>query len=80
MPESQGHTAGVEQTSTNLESDTSVGILISAGLNYKISDRLKAYGEYKYTDSSFELNGSDGVTYEFDSGDSSLMFGIAYSF
>ena len=74
------NTAGVEQTSTNLESDTSVGILISAGLNYKISDKLKAYGEYKYTDSSYELNGSDGATYEFDAGDSSLMFGVAYSF
>ena len=72
--------AGVLQTSTNLGSDTSVGILISAGLNYKLTDKIKAYGEYKYTDSSYELNGSDGVTYEFDSGDSSLMFGIAYGF
>ena len=74
------NTAGVLQSSTNLESDTSVGILISAGLNYELTDKIKAYGEYKYTDSSYELNGSDGATYEFDAGDSSLMFGVAYSF
>ena len=73
-------TAGVANSSTNIESDTSVGILVSAGLNYKISDNLKAYGEYKYTESSFEADGSDGVKYEYDAGDSNLMFGVAYNF
>ena len=73
-------TAGAAFSSTNLESDTSVGILVSAGLNYKIYDHLKAYGELKYTDSSFESKGSDGVKYEFDAGDSNLMFGFAYNF
>jgi opacity protein-like surface antigen len=73
-------TAGAANGSTNLESDTDVGILVSAGLNYKISDNLKAYGEYKYTDGSFESKGSDGVTYEYDAGDSNLMFGVAYNF
>ena len=72
--------AGAANGSTNLESDTNVGILVSAGLNYKIYDNLKAYGEYKYTDGSFESKGSDGVTYEYDAGDSNLMFGVAYNF
>jgi opacity protein-like surface antigen len=45
-------TAGVANGSTSLESDTIVGILVSAGLNYKITSNLKAYGEYKYTESS----------------------------
>ena len=73
-------TAGAAFGSTNLESDTNVGILVSAGLNYKIYDHLKAYGEFKYTDSSFESKGSDGVTYEYDTGDSNLMFGVSYNF
>ena len=73
-------TAGVANSSTNLESDTSVGILVSAGLNYKISDNINAYGEYKYTDGSFESKGSDDVTYNYDVGDSNLMFGVAYDF
>ena len=49
-------------------------------MNYKISDNLKAYGEYKYTESSFEADGSDGIKYEYDAGDSNLMFGVAYNF
>jgi opacity protein-like surface antigen len=73
-------TAGAALRSTNLDSDTNLGILVSAGLNYKIYDHLKAYGELKYTDSSFESKGSDGVTYKYDAGDSNLMFGFAYNF
>jgi len=73
-------TAGAAVGSTNLESDTNVGILVSAGLNYKICDNLKAYGEYKYTDGNFEAQGSDGNTYNYDVGDSNLMFGVAYNF
>ena len=38
------------------------------------------YGEYKYTESSFEVTGSDTNTYKFDFGDSNLMFGLSYSF
>jgi opacity protein-like surface antigen len=73
-------TAGAAFSSTNLESDTNVGILVSAGLNYKISDNINAYGEYKYTDGSFESKGSDDVTYKYDAGGSNLTFGVAYDF
>ena len=72
--------AGAANGSTNLESDTNVGILVSAGLNYKIFDNLKAYGEYKYTDGNFEHKGSDDVTYKYDASESNLMFGVAYDF
>jgi opacity protein-like surface antigen len=73
-------TAGATFGSTNLKSDTNVGILVSAGLNYKIYDHLKAYGEFKHTDSSFASKGSDGLTYEYDAGDSNLMLGFSYNF
>jgi len=73
-------TAGAAVGSTNLGSDTQIGFLISAGLKYKINDKIKAYGEYKFTESSFEVTGADTNTYKFDVGDSNLMFGLSYSF
>ena len=63
----------------NLGSDTSAGFLLSAGLNYKINNHLKAYGEYKYTDVSFE-DTTSGTKYDFDLDTSSLMFGVSYHF
>ena len=63
----------------NLGSDTSTGFLLSAGLNYKINNHLKAYGEYKYTDVSFE-DTTNGTKYDFDLDASSLMFGVSYHF
>ena len=73
-------TAGAFNSGTNLDSDTSVGILLSAGLNYEVCDNVKAYGEYKYTEASYDVTGADSVDYEFDAGGSSLMFGLAYGF
>jgi len=73
-------TAGAFNSGTNLESDTSVGFLLSAGLNYEVCENVKAYGEYKYAEASFDVRGADSVDYEFDAADSSLMFGLAYSF
>jgi len=49
-------------------------------LNYKVTSNLKAYGEYKYTDGSYESKGSDDVTYKYDAGGSNLTFGVAYNF
>ncbi|MDP6585931.1 MAG: outer membrane beta-barrel protein [Anaerolineales bacterium] len=73
-------TAGAFNSGTNLDSDTSVGILLSAGLNYEVSENVKAYGEYKYGEASYDVTGADSVDYEFDAGGSSLMFGLAYGF
>ena len=55
------------------------GFLLSAGLNYKSTDRMKFYGEYKYTESSYDMI-TETVNYEFDVEDFSLMFGASYSF
>lgn len=71
--------AGVKSGAVNLGSDTDVGFLLSAGLNYEITDHIKAYGEYKYTQSNFDST-TGGVKYDFDVENSSLMFGAAYNF
>jgi len=74
-------TAGALIAETSGESNTSVGLLISAGLNYILTDRIKLYSEYKYKDSNFEYDALDGaVKYEFDGQESSLLFGATYSF
>ena len=73
-------TAGAFNSGTNLGSDTSIGILLSAGLNYEVSENVKAYGEYKYGEASYDVKGADSVDYEFDAGGSSLMFGLSYGF
>ena len=75
-------TAGTEIGRTaSGDSDTDIGILVSAGLNYKVSDSISAYGEYKYTEMSFELDGMDeGVNYSGDIQGSEILFGLAYSF
>ena len=71
--------AGVETDSANLGSDTNVGFLLSAGLNYDITDHIKAYSEYKFTQGEFEATTAD-VKYALDYDASSLMFGLAYGF
>jgi opacity protein-like surface antigen len=65
--------------SADLGSDTRAGFLFSAGLNYKIYDHLKAYGEYKFTQIHFSAE-TAGTKYDFDLDDSSLMFGAIYNY
>ena len=74
-------TAGALIAETTGESNTSVGLLVSAGLNYILNDRIKLYSEYKYKSSNFEYDSLDGtVKYEFDAEESSLLFGATYHF
>ncbi len=70
--------AGAYLESVNLSSDVSVGILLSAGLNYDITDQIKAYGEYKYTEASYDMS-TNAVNYSFDVDDSTMMFGVSYA-
>ena len=79
---SEGRTfdvGGAFNDAVNLDSVVTVGFLLSAGLNYKITDSIKAYSEYKYVESSFGMTTED-VKYEFDLNDHSLLFGLAYGF
>ena len=75
------NTAGAELAggAANLGSDTSLGLLLSAGLNYDIDEHISAYGEYKFTQIDFE-DTTGGSKYDFELDVSSLMFGIAYNF
>ena len=40
---------------------------------------MKFYGEYKYTESSYDM-ATEGTVYAFDVEGSSMMFGVSYSF
>ncbi len=66
---------------TSGESNSSVGLLISAGLNYTLTKHTKVYGEFKYKDTSFEFDKLDGANkYEFDASETSFVFGLSYHF
>lgn len=66
---------------TSSENSSSVGLLITAGLNYTLTKHMKVYGEFKYKDANFEFDELDeGVEYEFDAIESSLVFGLSYHF
>ena len=71
--------AGTLVGKTNLGSDSQVGFFLSAGLNYKINDRMKFFGEYNYTEASYDMT-TEGVAYKFDVEGSSMMFGVSHSF
>jgi opacity protein-like surface antigen len=61
-----------------------LGIIMSAGLNYKISERLKLYSEYKYSQSNFDvlLNRSPNTNFNiaFNTADHNFMMGLSYNF
>jgi hypothetical protein len=62
------------------ESEWGLGMLISAGMNVKITENLKAYTEYKYSQAHFRFEDLDDFATEMDIADHSLMFGLSYSF
>ena len=59
-----------------------IGFLISAGLNYIISDHVKLYSEYNYQSVDYEFGAldADGITWELNGEVSSVVFGASYSF
>jgi opacity protein-like surface antigen len=66
-------------------SDTfDLGIILSAGLNYKISERFKIFSEYKYSQSNYDLllNRSPNTNFNiaFDVADHNFMMGLLYNF
>ena len=70
---------------THSISDTfDIGIIMSAGFNYKISERLKIYSEYKYSQSNFDLllNRSSNTNFNiaFNNADHNFMVGLSYNF
>ena len=67
-------------TTANSDSSTGVGFLLSAGLNYIVSDNIKVYSEYKFQTVEHTLTMDTGVNSELTNESSSVVFGASYSF
>ena len=75
------NTAGTQLGVTaNSASSTDVGFLLSAGLNYIVSDNIKVYSEYGFETVDYEFDSLDGLVTKVNPQASSLMFGSSYSF
>ena len=75
------NTAGTQlSTSANSDSSTDVGFLLSAGLNYIVSDNIKVYSQYNFGTVEHTLTLDTGVDTKMTSESSSVVFGASYSF
>ena len=75
------NTAGTQlSTTANSDSSTGVGFLLSAGLNYIVSDNIKVFSEYGFGTVEHTLTMDTGVNSEMTSESSSVVFGASYSF
>ena len=60
--------------------NTEDGFLLSAGLNYIVSDNIKVYSEYKFQTVEHTLTMDTGVDSKLTNESSSVVFGASYSF
>ena len=75
------NTAGTQLgTTANSDSSTDVGFLLSAGLNYIVSDNIKVYSEYSFQTVEHTLTMDTNVNSEMTSDGSAVVFGASYSF
>ena len=75
------NTAGTQLgTTANSDSSTGVGFLLSAGLNYIVSDNIKVYSEYSFQTVEHTLTMDTNVNSEMTSDGSAVVFGASYSF
>ena len=75
------NTAGTQlNTTANSDSSTDVGFLLSAGLNYIVSDNIKVYSQYSFVTIEHTLTLDTGVDSKMTSESSSVVFGASYSF
>jgi opacity protein-like surface antigen len=75
------NTAGTQLgTTANSDSSTDVGFLLSTGLNYIVSDKIKVYSEYKFQTVEHTLTMDEGVDSKLTAELSSVVFGVTYSF
>ena len=74
-------TAGTQLGTTgSSDSATDIGFLLSAGLNYIVSDNIKVYSEYKFQTVEHTLTMDTGVDSKLTNESSSVVFGASYSF
>ncbi|MBC8284400.1 MAG: outer membrane beta-barrel protein [Nitrospinae bacterium] len=61
-----------------------VGMVLSVGLDYKVSEKLKFYSEYKHSTSSYDLflvrGANTNFNLAFDTADNNFMAGFKYNF
>ena len=75
------NTAGTQlSTTANSDSSTGVGFLLSAGLNYIVSDNIKVYSGYAFQTVEHTLTMDTNVNSTLTSESSSVVFGASYSF
>ena len=75
------NTAGTQLGVTaNGDSSTDVGFLLSAGLNYIVSDNIKVFSEYSFQTVEHTLTMDTNVNSEMTSDGSAVVFGASYSF
>jgi len=75
------NTAGAQLgTTANSDSSTGVGFLLSAGLNYIVSDNIKVYSGYTFQTVEHTLTMDTNVNSTLTSESSSVVFGASYSF
>ena len=74
--------AVIAKSGTSPGGDTAIGFHVTGGLNYKIGEKVRLYGEFKYTQSDFSVDNFDntGVDVEFDLSSHVFQFGASYSF
>ena len=74
------NTNRVKQSDVDGKSITDIGFLMSVGLDYKITENVKAYGAYKYKNTDFTSKAfDDSLDYKFNVEESALTFGATYS-
>ena len=75
------NTAGAQVgTTANSDSSTGAGFLLSAGLNYIVSDNIKVSSEYSFQTVEHTLTLDTNVNSEMTSDGSAVVFGASYSF
>ena len=75
------NTAGTQLNTTgNSDSSTDVRFLLSAGLNYIVSDNIKVYSSYQFVTVEHTLTLDTGVDSKITSESSSVVFGASYHF
>ena len=68
-------------TTASGDSATDIGFLLSAGLNYIVSDNIKVYSEYKFQTVGYTFDSLDAsVDTKLTGEGSSIVFGASYSF
>lgn len=75
------NTAGTVTSTSLADSDVDTGFLGQAGVNYRLTERLDGFLEYKYTSASYALNKmAPTLNTQVDASDHTIMLGLKFTF